>query len=131
MASLGRGVRATQTFFWEDFLLEFAGELLTGQNAEAREAEYSNDNTAGNFMFFLTHKGKDWCQDMVKDNGRFARLVNHSKKKLNSKPKAITWENKPRLVLKANREIHIGEELFFDYKETRKEVLKAFPFLND
>ena len=68
---------------------------------------------------------------MVKDNGRFARLVNHSKKKLNSIPKAITWENKPRLVLKANREIHIGEELFFDYKETRKEVLKAFPFLND
>ena len=84
MASLGRGVRATQTFFREDFLLEFAGELLTGQNAEAREAEYSNDNTAGNFMFFFTHKGKDWCQDMVKDNGRFARLVNHSKKKLNS-----------------------------------------------
>ena len=58
MASLGRGVRATQTFFWEDFLLEFAGELLTGQNAEAREAEYSNDDTTGNFMFFSHTKEK-------------------------------------------------------------------------
>ena len=54
----GRGVRATKTHKQEDYLLEFSGELLTGEEADAREIEYTHDKKAGNHMFFIHTREK-------------------------------------------------------------------------
>ncbi len=37
----------------------------------------------------------------------------------------------PRLVLVALRDIEIDEELFYDYGERRKDIVEAFPWLNE
>lgn len=59
------------------------------------------------------------------------RLINHSKKNSNCQPKVIVVRDQPRLILVALRNIEIGEELFYDYGERRKDIIEAFPWLNE
>ena len=68
--------------------------------------------------------------DATKDTGRYGRLVNHSRKTPNLVTKVITNGESPRLFLIAKRDIESGVELLYDYGERSKEILKAFPWLN-
>ena len=62
---------------------------------------------------------------MTEDTGRYARLVNHSKKDPNCATKDVDWENSPRLF--AKKDIEKWEELFFD--DMDKKTAEAFPWL--
>ena len=64
---------------------------------------------------------------MTEDTGRYARLVNHSKKDPNCATKDANWENSPRLTLFAKKDIEKGEELFFDYNVMDRKTVEAFP----
>ena len=65
------------------------------------------------------------------DNGRFGRLVNHSKLRPNLKPIKHVYNNKPRIMFKAIREIEVGSELLYDYGETSRETLDALPWMKN
>ncbi|CDJ31562.1 SET domain-containing protein, putative [Eimeria mitis] len=63
-----------------------------------------------------------------------ARLINHSRKNPNLKPKAEAVDgdaNDLRLFFVALRDIHEGEELLVDYGERDPEALKQNPWLNE
>lgn len=51
----GRGVIATRTFSPGEFVVEYIGELISGSEARAREAEYNKDPSVGSFMFFFSY----------------------------------------------------------------------------
>ena len=51
VVSLGRGVFSTKTFFKDDFLLVYKGELVTADEGCRREDSYNPD--LGSFPFFL------------------------------------------------------------------------------
>jgi SET domain-containing protein len=59
------------------------------------------------------------------------RLINHSRKNSNCQPKVFVIRDQPRIVLVALRDIEIDEELFYDYGERRKDIIEAFPWLNE
>lgn len=49
--SQGKGVFATREFQMGDFLLQYKGELISGEEGERREKRYSTD--LGNFLYFF------------------------------------------------------------------------------
>ena len=65
------------------------------------------------------------------DNGRFGRLVNHSKLRPNLKPIKHVYNNKPRIMFKAIRQIEVGSELLYDYGETCRETIAALPWMEN
>lgn len=67
--------------------------------------------------------------DATKDNGRFGRLLNHSKTSANVTTKLIPVDDHPYLCLMAARNIIPGEELQYDYGERSKEIIKSHPWL--
>ena len=125
----GRGVRASKRFVKGDHLVEYAGELVAESEAVLREAQYQGDPTKGSYMYFFEHKGKQYCVDATEETGRFGRLINHSLKKPNCATKVVAFEDSPRLILVAKDDIDVGVELFFDYGERNKDIIKANPWL--
>ena len=78
----------------------------------------------------LDHNSSHICSiDATKDDHRYGRMVNHSKKAPNTQPKAFMINGVPRLCLMATRDIKVGEELLYDYGERRKDVLDSNPWL--
>jgi histone-lysine N-methyltransferase SETD8 len=86
----GRGIATKVSFKKGSFLVEYAGELIDHVSAKKREEEYARDASKGSFMFYFTHNGVKLCIDATEENGRFGRLINHSKKTPNCIPKVIT-----------------------------------------
>lgn len=67
--------------------------------------------------------------DATKDNGRFGRLLNHSKTAANVVTKLLDVDDHPYLCLMAARNIREGEELQYDYGERSKEAILSHPWL--
>lgn len=51
----GRGVISTRPFTSGEFVVEYAGELISDYDARMREAEYKKDPEVGSYMFFFGH----------------------------------------------------------------------------
>lgn len=60
------------------------------------------------------------CIDATLDDGSFGRLINHSKRKQNVEGK-LKLDNKgtPRIIFFAKSDIELGEELYFDYNDSK------------
>ena len=67
--------------------------------------------------------------DATQDNGRFGRLLNHSKTAANVVTKLYEVDSQPYLGLIAARDIQPGEELQYDYGERSSEALLSHPWL--
>jgi len=52
--------------------------------------------------------------DASAEDGRFGRLINHSKRHTNLKPQVCAVDASPRLFFTARRRIVAGEELLYD-----------------
>jgi len=63
--------------------------------------------------------------DASAEDGRFGRLINHSKRHPNLKPKVCAVDGSPRLFFTARRNIVAGEELLYDYGKQEAEVLRC------
>ncbi|CAL8076602.1 unnamed protein product [Calicophoron daubneyi] len=125
----GRGVVATRVFHEGEFVVEYAGELISEKSAKAREQEYKRDPAIGSYMFYFCHNGVKYCVDATEETPRLGRLVNHSRLHPNCLVKVVPLDNVPRLVLFARQIINPGEELLYDYGDRDKESLEAHPWL--
>ena len=67
--------------------------------------------------------------DATRDNGRFGRLLNHSKTVPNVTTKLLEVAGQPYLCLVAARDIQPGEELEYDYGERSKAAIESHPWL--
>lgn len=56
---IGWGVFATKEHPKESFLLQYVGELVSGEEAEKREKMYAKRNL-GSYLFFFSNKGKEY-----------------------------------------------------------------------
>ena len=145
----GRGVYTTRKFFRTDYIVEYAGELLTQAEAKQREVLYGRNHNIGCYMYYFKWGERVFCVDATEETKRLGayltvgghreyvavsvagRLINHSRKNSNCQPKVFVVHDQPRLILVALRDIEIGEELFYDYGERRKDIVEAFPWLNE
>jgi histone-lysine N-methyltransferase SETD8 len=128
----GRGVYATAPIPKGQPVVEYAGDLLNEETARIRENVYAErDPMASGYMFFFKVDGKGWCVDATAESGRFGRLINHSKKKFNIAAQRHMYKDTPRLIFLATRDIDAGEEILFDYNETRPAMIKKCPWLKE
>lgn len=97
--------------------------------ARRREMEYAKDSNIGSFMYFFEHKNKRWCVDATAETEFKGRLINHSYLKPNLKSKVIELPNSIHLCLFAKRDIQIGEELSYDYRDRRHLTVVYNPWL--
>lgn len=54
----GRGVVTTKVFAKGDILCEYAGELLSHEEAIEREHTYEDDPNIGSYMYFFKYKSR-------------------------------------------------------------------------
>lgn len=125
----GRGVISTRHFAAGEFIVEYAGELISEIEARRRESEYKKHPELGSFMFFFTHGSQRYCVDATKETTRLGRLINHSRQHPTCTVKAIPVGGVPRLALFARQPIPLGEELLYDYGDRDKESLASHPWL--
>ena len=67
--------------------------------------------------------------DATKETDRLGRLLNHSKTQSNVSTRVFPVKDTPRLILVANRDVKIGEELLYDYGERSKVAIESYPWL--
>lgn len=111
----GSGAFATQRIRKGTRIIEYAGELITQQEADERY-EDTDDRTSPVLLFQVDKR-------TVIDagvNGNEARFINHS-----CDPNCETVSTKRRIYIEAIRTISVGEELTYDYSLTRDELDNA------
>lgn len=66
----GRGVFTTKKFFRNDYIVEYAGELLTQSEARQRETLYGRNHKIGCYMYYFKWGEKVFCVDATEETGR-------------------------------------------------------------
>jgi len=126
----GRGIFAAKKLTKGDFVVEYAGDLMSMEEGKDREAEYQKDSEIGCYIYFFSFKGKRYCIDATAESGRYGRLLNHSKTKANCKTRLVEEpEGIPRLIIEAKVDIEEDAELLYDYGDRSQKALKAHPWL--
>eukprot|EP00794_Sanderia_malayensis_P019616 gene19616-21548_t len=110
---VGWGVFATATLVKGSFLLEYAGDLISAAEAEAREIAYQKKRL-GSYLFFFSHEGKSLCVDDTKADNRLGRLVNDSATP-NAVMKKLAVDGLPYLCILALKDNKANEEVTYDY----------------
>jgi SET domain-containing protein len=118
------------------FVCEYAGALLTNEQAQAQEIAYAQRvPDPGCYMYYFTwRKQQTLCVDATYDRGGdgYGRLLNHSRVHNNVQAQMVLdSRGVPHLVLYARRRIAAGEELFFDYGDRDESTRKLFPWLDE
>ena len=129
VAGKGRGILATIPFKKGDFVVEYVGDLLTEEEARAREQVHKANPNAGCFMYYFKDQGKKHCLDATKETHHLGRLLNHSRLKPNCETKVFNYRGTPHLIILAARDIAPGEELLYDYGDLSKSSLQSHPWL--
>ncbi|MDE2434191.1 MAG: SET domain-containing protein [Burkholderiales bacterium] len=101
----GKGVYAIQPIPAGDTVIEYKGEIISWQEALDR---HPHDPEQPNHTFYF-HLDDGHVID-GKYQGNSAKWINHS-----CDPNIEAEQDGNRVFLKALRDIHPGEELFFDY----------------
>jgi len=128
----GRGIFANKDLSKGDFIVEYAGDLMSLEEGKAKEDEYSEDAEIGCYIYFFSFKGKRYCIDATAESGRYGRLLNHSKQKANCKTRLVEEpEGIPRLIIEAKVDIKKDAELLYDYGDRSQKALKAHPWLKE
>lgn len=138
----GWGLKTHESIKKFTFVCEYAGELISIQEAKTRAQELTHET--GNYLIVLReHSSEDQVLRTHVDarfHGNASRFVNHS-----CSPNLVMVPVRvdsivPRLALFAARHIDIGEELSFDYSgefniwpaaETNREHVKRLEVLRD
>lgn len=124
----GRGIVTTRKFHRGEFVVEYAGQLITMEVAKERERQYAQDQNTGCYMYYFRHGNSQYCVDGTAESSRLGRLVNHSRNG-NLITKTIEVNHEPHLVLIAREDIEPGTEITYDYGDRSKESLRHHPWL--
>ena len=92
--------------------------------------KYAAEN-AGCFVFFFRWNDKKFCIDATEPSENLGRMINHSRKKPNVKPKVIGIDGVPHIYFVCCCEISVGDEVLWDYGETDRDVIKENPWIID
>ena len=125
----GRGVFATCSFSRNDFVCEYAGEMISYAEAKQLEKKYALDTSIGCYMYFFEYKAKTYCVDATAESNRLGRLFNHSRQLSNCQTKVFEMNNRLALIFQAKRDISPGEELTIDYGDRTRRTVQSFPWL--
>ena len=94
------------------------GEIVCdyyGKTYKGTPSDWKNMSDTS-YLFCFKVNGVSWYIDASEDDGSYGRLINHSIREANLKPHKHEVKNKFKaLVLRAKRDIHVGEILLFDY----------------
>lgn len=137
IANKGRGIVAARKFSPNEFVMEYAGDLIDMKEAGRREVLYAADPSIGCYMYYFETRGNRFCVDATAESGRLGRLVNHSKTDPNCYTKIMWFHNElrcpkvevPHLTIVAKRDIKVGEELTYDYGDRSKHSIQNNPWL--
>ncbi|KAE8739050.1 hypothetical protein FOCC_FOCC015455, partial [Frankliniella occidentalis] len=124
--NMGRGVVATKHFQRNDFICEYKGELINGQEADRRNAKHGKLYGPA-YMYYFRYQEKR-ILDATRDDGSLGRLINHAIPG-NADPKLKVINGTPKIMFFAKCEISIGTQIMYDYGERRKEMLQNYPWL--
>jgi uncharacterized protein len=104
----GLGVHVVDTICAGETIVEVVGERISSEESDRRYQ--AKDTEAGHtFMFYVD-------EDTVIDcgvDGNVSRFINHS-----CDPNCEAVDDDGRIFLEALRDIHVGEELVYDYRLT-------------
>lgn len=128
----GKGVLAKQNFLYGDWIFEYKGVLLNHKEALIKEDQYSGNDSIGSYMFYFRSGKMSLCLDATIDIGNVCRMVNHSRKNPNLKPKVFLDQaclDRPRVIFIACKNIKIGDELQYDYGDRSAASLTDHPWL--
>ena len=70
----GRGVFSTKKFYRNDYIVEYAGELLTQADAKHRETLYGRNHLIGCYMYYFKWGEKVFCVDATEETNRLGLL---------------------------------------------------------
>ena len=101
----GKGVYAVQAIAAGDTVLEYVGEIISWEEAQAR---HPHDPANPNHTFYF-HIDETRVIDALY-GGNSSRWINHS-----CDPNCEADEQNGRIFIKALRDIAVGEELNYDY----------------
>ena len=63
----GRGIFSRLGFERNEYVCEYAGELITCKEGEAREARYRLDEEIGSYIYFFRYSEKRFCIDATEE----------------------------------------------------------------
>jgi histone-lysine N-methyltransferase SETD8 len=69
----GRGVVATKDFKKNDFLVEYAGDLISLKEAKEREAQYIRNQLPGGYLYYFRSHEKPYCIDATAETDRLGK----------------------------------------------------------
>jgi [histone H4]-lysine20 N-methyltransferase SETD8 len=76
----GRGVYTTKLFFRGDYIVEYAGELLTQATARQREHLYGRNHNIGCYMYYFRWGEKIFCVDATEETNRLGKNLTRIKR---------------------------------------------------
>ncbi|XP_048859831.1 uncharacterized protein LOC125727149 [Brienomyrus brachyistius] len=122
IAGKGKGVCATRQFQAGEVVCDYHGPVVTATEGQ-RIHESTKEEESGYMFFFRNSQGIHKCVDAHSPECNchpgiqtLGRLVNHSRKKANLRPRLYsTPEGQDIILLLSVRKINVGEELLFDY----------------
>ena len=130
IAGKGKGVVATTKIAKGSFVCEYVGELLSPEEADEREKAYEDrGDVHTSYMYYFRSGERKYCIDATEDNGRFGRLINHSKTNANLTTRKLLINKVPRLFFIAKCDIPARAELLYPYGDNRPEILKQHQWL--
>ncbi|XP_049329684.1 N-lysine methyltransferase KMT5A-A-like [Astyanax mexicanus] len=121
----GRGVVVTRPFAWGEVVCDYHGKVVSRQEGLVTHAATAEQESG--YMFFYNSGQVARCIDAHEEECpchpgmcTFGRLINHSSKKANLRPRLYSVDGKDVILFIAIRNIKVQEELLFDYGVNRK-----------
>ena len=122
----GRGVLATRQFACGEVVCDYHGRVVSRQEG-LRLHQATAERESGYVLFYKDRAGQAKCIDAHEEEcpchpGRatFGRLINHSSKRANLRPRLYTVDGLDVILFLAVRDIKVNEELLSDYGVDRK-----------
>lgn len=110
----GRGLVAVKSFKAGDVLCHYEGKLYTGKEAVSYEAKLDEEGKS-TYAYKFRHQDQPALIDGSAESGDQGRLINHSPKHPNLRPKSAVVAGKLTILFYALKDINIGDEILYDY----------------
>ncbi|CAL9688300.1 unnamed protein product [Knipowitschia caucasica] len=126
----GRGVVTTRRFQAGEVVCDYHGTVVRAKEGK-RIHQTTSESETGYMFFFQNAKGEGFCIDAHSEHcichpgmQTLGRLINHSKKRANIKPRHCTYKidgkEKDHVLFIATRALEVDEEVKFDYGVSKK-----------